>query len=119
MKREVYDSDGNQVVDQAEIAVPGAHTHGNADLTGVPGAGLDTSATAHAADVANPHGVTAVQAGADVAGSAAAAEANAIAASDPLGTSAAGDAAHLVDFDHTNIEAVDDVQSVLAAQVFA
>ena len=67
MSRSTYDQDGNNIVDQAEVAVPAAHTHGNADLTGVPGAGIDTNATAHAADTTNPHSVTAVQTGAAAA----------------------------------------------------
>ena len=67
MKKSVYDQDGDEIVDEAETTVAGGHTHPNADLTQVPGAGIDTNATAHAADLANPHSVSAAQAGAALA----------------------------------------------------
>jgi hypothetical protein len=56
MKKATYDTDANDIVDEAETTVPGGHTHPNADLTQVPGAGIDTDATAHAASDGSGHG---------------------------------------------------------------
>lgn len=105
------------VDDSGNIGTPG--TVDGRDIS-VDGAALDT----HVANVSNPHSVTAAQAGADPAGSAATVQGNldthvadntnphavtaAQAGADPAGTGAAAVASHEATYDHTDLPTADE-----------